>query len=362
MPRRALIALACLTTLACQRSSTGYVIAAAGPWKEGYGRMNRLGIEMAVAEINGSGGVDGHRLEVMYRDDEGDGETAAKIAHEFVANGNIAAVVGHVNSGAMVAAAKIYDGRLSAVATTATSPDLTGISRWVFRVISSDSANGIALARFAARLGAQRAAILYENNTYGRGLTDAFRRNFPGEIVSIDPISDAGDQDFEPFVSYYKRVAPELVFVAGTEASGITLLREAKRQALNARFLGGDGWTGIVADTAAAEGAFVGTPFTDAESRANVRRFVQSFVARNNLLPDANAALAYDATMVIATALAKQGASRARVRDYLAELETRSAFPGVTGPIAFLPNGDPVGKSFVMTRVRRGALVPETLR
>jgi branched-chain amino acid transport system substrate-binding protein len=348
--------------VACQQRSTGYVIAAAGPWKEGYGQMNRLGIELAVAEINRKGGVDGHRLEVIYRDDEGDGETAAKIAHEFVANSDISAVVGHVNSGAMVAAARIYDGRLPAVATTATSPDLTGISSWVFRVISSDSANGIDLARFAARLGVQRAAILYENNTYGRGLTDAFRRNFPGEIISIDPISDAGDQDFEPFVSYYKRVGPELVFVAGTEASGMTLLREAKRQALNAKFLGGDGWTGIVADTAAAEGALVGAPFTDADSRPDVRRFVQAFIERNSRVPDGNAALAYDATMVIAAALAKQGASRARVRDHLANLQARSAFPGVTGPIAFLPNGDPVGKSFVMTHVRRGALVPETLR
>src|SRR5687768_1978799 len=346
--------------LACQQNATGYVIAAAGPWKQGYGQMNRLGIELAVDEINASGGIDGHKLGVIYRDDEGDGETAAKIAQEFVANLNISAVVGHVNSGAMVSAARIYDGQLAALATTATSPDLTGVSPWVFRVISSDSANGIDLARFAARLGAQRAAILYENNAYGRGLTDAFRRSFPGEIISIDPITDAGSQDFEPYVSYYKRMSPEIVFVAGTEASGMALLREAKRQSLETRFLGGDGWTGVVADTSAAEGAYVGAPFTDADTRPEVRKFVQAFVAKYDRVPDGNAALAYDATMVIARALAKQGASRAHVREYLAGMHARSTLPGVTGPIAFLPNGDPVGKSFVMTRVRRGALVPET--
>lgn len=362
MPRRALLALACLGILACQQNSTGYVIAAAGPWKESYGQMNRLGIELAVQEINQRGGIDGHRLEVIYRDDEADGETAAKIAQEFVANPNVSAVVGHVNSGAMVAAAKIYHGQLAAVATTATSPELTGISPWVFRVISSDSANGIDLARFAARLGAQRAAILYENNSYGRGLTDAFRRSFPGEIVSIDPVTDNRDQDFEPFVSYYKRTAPELVFVAGTEAAGMTLLREAKRQGLDAKFLGGDGWTGIVADTNAAEGAYVGAPFTDADTRREVRRFVEAFLAKNGRVPDGNAALAYDATMVIARALARQGPSREHIRDFLSGLQARSSFPGVTGPIAFLANGDPVGKSFVMTRVRRGELVPEVQR
>jgi branched-chain amino acid transport system substrate-binding protein len=259
----------------------------------------------------------------------------------------------------MVSAARIYDGQLAALATTATSPDLTGVSRWVFRVISSDSANGIDLARFAARLGAQRAAILYENNSYGRGLTDAFRRSFPGEIISVDPITDAGNQDFEPYVSYYKRTSPEIIFVAGTEASGIALLREAKRQALDARFLGGDGWTGVVADTSAAEGAYVGAPFTDADTRPEVRRFVQAFLAKYERLPDGNAALAYDATRVVAAALAKQGPERTRIREFLAELGGRAALSGVTGPIAFHANGDPVGKSFVMTRVRRGALVPE---
>ena len=60
----------------------------------------------------------------------------------------------------------------------------------------------------------------------------------------------------------------------------MALLREAKRQSLNARFLGGDGWTGVVADTAAAEGAYVGAPFTDADTRPDVRRFVQSFLAK----------------------------------------------------------------------------------
>jgi ABC-type branched-subunit amino acid transport system substrate-binding protein len=48
------------------------------------------------------------------------------------------------------------------------------------------------------------------------------------------------------------------------------------------------------------------------------------------------------------------------VREFLAGLSGRSTLAGVTGTIAFHANGDPVGKSFVMTRVRHGALVPES--
>jgi branched-chain amino acid transport system substrate-binding protein len=163
---KAVWTLALLALAACGGTKGPYMIGAAGPWKQGYGLQNLQGIELAVEEINQAGGIDGHLLRVMSRDDEGEGDKATKIAQDFVANRSVAAVIGHVNSSGMLAAAPVYDaGQLVAIATSATSPDLTGISSWVFRIISSDSLNGIALANFASKFG-QRApasvAVLYE--------------------------------------------------------------------------------------------------------------------------------------------------------------------------------------------------------
>ena len=339
----------------CDRSSGPIIIGAAGPWEAGYGRMNRRGIELAVAEINRSDAAQDRSLQVVFRDDEGDGEKAVAIAEDFVRNDSIVAVVGHVNSGAMVAAAKVYDGRMPAVATTATSPALTGISPWVFRVISSDSVNGIDLARFARRLGRSRAAILYENDSYGRGLASAFQRSFAGTIVSIDPISDQ-PQDFEPWISYFKMRRPDIVFVATTDAAGLSFLRHARRLGFSADFLGGDGWTGVVVDTVASEGVYVGAPFTAEDPRPEARRFTEAFRARYQQTPDGNAALAYDATMVVWQAIRARGPNRKKIREFLAGLDESTALNGVTGPIRFRENGDPVGKGFVMTQIRRGAL------
>ena len=351
---------AVLVLAACGSPDPGpIVLGAAGPWAEGYGAMNKRGVELALEHLNARPEHKDRPVEVVFRDDQGNGARAAAIANEFVENPTVLAVVGHVNSGAMVAAAKVYDGRLPAVATTATSPDLTGISPWTFRVISSDSANGLQLARFAAKLGRRRVAILYENNAYGRGLTDAFTRHFAGDVISVDPIGDAGDQNLEPFVSYYRRVRPDLVFVAGTEASGITLVREIRRQRLEVELLGGDGWTGLSVDTANAEGVWVGTPFTAEDPRPDARRFVEAFRARFGYTPDGNAALAYDATMLLAYAVNKAGPDRAKIRRFLATVGPRQAYRGVTGVIRFHPSGDPIAKSFVMTRIRRGAMVVE---
>ena len=358
---RSFALVSCLALLAaCSKGPETYVIGAAGPWKEGYGVMTRRGIDLAVDEINRNGGINGRLLKVEARDDEASGARAATIAQEFVSDPSVLAVVGHVNSGAMLAAARIYDGQLTAVATTASSPDLTGVSTWTFRVISSDSLNGVILARFASRIGGtsarfKQAAILYENDSYGRGLADAFRRSFRGTIISFDPISEKLDP--EPFVSYLKMRQPGIVFVAGREESALRILREARRQGVHAIFLGGDGWQGIVADTMAANGAYVGTSFNAAERKPAVQKFVGEFQKKYKTQPDAFAALAYDATRLIAEAIITRGADRVAIRDYLKSLSANASFQGVTGPIYFNSDGDPIGMGFHVAQVTGGNLV-----
>jgi branched-chain amino acid transport system substrate-binding protein len=210
------------------------------------------------------------------------------------------------------------------------------------------------MARFAGRLGRKRAAILYENNTYGRGLSDSFRHAFGGEIISIDPIGE-GSQSFEAYVSYFKQRRPDVVFVAGTDASGLSFIKEARRQRLDADLIGGDGWSGLTVDTARSQGAYAGVPFTALDPRPEAQQFVSAFRKKFNMTPDNNAALSYDATKLLYQA-AKDGANREQVRDYLAGLSAENSYKGVTGAIYFRLDGDPVGKSVVMTRIENGML------
>lgn len=357
--RRAAGAAFVLALSACAQSRDGVLIAAAGNWDAGYGEMNKRGIELAVEQVNRDGGIRGRPLRIIERNDNGEGTKAVSIAAEFVNNPDIVAVVGHVNSGTMIAAAPVYDQGLPAVSTTASTPDLTGISPWVFRVISSDSVNGLDLARFARSKGFARAAVLYENNSYGRGLAQSFERNFGGTIIASDPIPTERDGNFEPFIAWLAGRKPDVVFVAGTEISGLAILREARRQRLSTNFLGSDGWTGIVVDTALAEGAFVGAPFSAQDPRPEVQRFAAAFRAKYGMAPDGNSALAYDATMLVARAIAEGGATRTGVRTWLTERTGEKPFPGVTGPLSFNSSGDVVGKGYVMTRVRSGSLVVE---
>lgn len=359
MKKLTALSLLLLGAAACGPEAGPVLLGAAGPW-HGSAAMNKMGIDLAVAELNARPEFKDRPVQVDFRNDSGNGALAARIARAFVDSSSVLAVIGHSNSGTMVAAARVYDGHLVALSPTASSPDITGISSWTFRNTPSDSANGIDIARWAAERGFTTAAILYENNAYGRGLADAFRGAFRGEVVTFDPITDKGDQNFEPHVAFFKRSRPQLTFIAGTEASGLAFMREARRQRFESTFVGGDGWSGMTNDPVASEGVFVGTPFSPRQNKPEVQRFVEVFKrAYGGLEPSDNAAMAYDATMVLAEAVRAVGPDRERIRDYLRQLGRDHKFSGVSGPLAFTSGGDPKDMQIVMARVHGGVLTAE---
>ncbi len=355
--RRLLLAAAALPLLSCSRGASGTVfLGAPGPIDSPNGAANRNGFELALDEINATPGQS-LKFDKVIRNDFARGDSAANIAQAYVNDPRVVAVIGHVNSGTMLAAARIYDGHLPAIATSATSPSLTGISKWAFRVIPSDSLNGTTIAQYMNTLGKKRAVILYENNSYGRGLAESFRRGFTGEILGMDPVSDQTGEDLEPFVTWIKQKQADLVFLAGTDKSGAAFIKEARRQQFNPALAGGNGWAVLVPDPMA-EGAYFPTPFNAHDQRPEVQAFVKAYQAKfNGETPNAYAALAYDATKLVAEAVAKVGPDREKIRDYLANLS--EPYKGVTGPISFTSAGDLKDRSMSVVRIHDRSIVAE---
>jgi branched-chain amino acid transport system substrate-binding protein len=148
----------------------------------------------------------------------------------------------------------------------------------------------------------------------------------------------------------------------GLEGTGLKLLHEARRQHFDVDFIGGDGWLGVSADTAVAEGVYVGTIFTAEDPRPEVQQFVTAFRERYGVTPDMDAATGYDAMQVMARAIADAGTDRAAIRRYLASLTAENAYHGITGVVRFGPNGDPVEEPYRITRVHAGTFVLATNR
>jgi branched-chain amino acid transport system substrate-binding protein len=331
-----------------------------------YGVRSRLGAQLAVEEINKAGGIGRRQLALRVVNDKGDPEAAIAAADSLVNDPRVLAVVGHVYSGATIKAAATYEGRLAALATSATSPEVSRLGPWIYRVASSDSANAVALAQMARQMG-RRIGVLYANDDYGQGLA----RNFMAALqkngvaaVTADPFLD-DTEDFTPYLRRMQRRGVDLVFLAGLQDPAARAIAQAHGLGMQARFMGGDGIEGLASAGARFDGTGVGLLFHPQMSDSS-RAFAARYRARYGDEPDSQAALAYDAVRLMARALADGRQTPEAIRGYLEHVGQDGgppAFEGVAGRVAFDSNGDPVNKRFTLGVIQGGRIVlPEGAR
>lgn len=353
--RAALCAFVTVAATACSRTAEPIVIGAVAMLKDADGSEDNLrGIRIAIDQANDAGGIAGRRVKVRILKDSGRGELAVHVARQFVEDERVLGVVGHEFSSAMIAAAPVYEGRLAAV-SSATSPMLSGISSWVFRVAPSDSLLATDEARLAVARGWRRVAVLYVNDAYGRGHADAFVpafRALGGVIVSRDPITDT-TTSFEVFMHAYRTSHPDAVFVICGPQSYRALLHAVAVQHLTSQIVGGDGWTASLADDPEANGVMWPSVFMLGDTSSVSKHFRTEFHQRFSRDPDAVSAMAYDATRALLEAIRRGGTTRAGVRKALGTPGVLTL--GATGPLGF-SRGDRVGSVGGMVRVRDGAV------
>jgi branched-chain amino acid transport system substrate-binding protein len=357
-PRLALPLLLAAAVSACDLApNRGGTVAfgLAAPLTRSYGENSKLGAELAAEELNAAGELDGVTIAIHARDDGGEGAAAIQVASRFVEDPSVVAVVGHANSDPMMAASKVYhDGELPAVGTSATSTEIAEAGPWIFRIASNDSANAAAIAREARRFG-RRVGILYANDEYGNSLAAIFRKALAqtdAVLVGTDPYLEEM-KDFRPYLLRFKERQAEVLLVAGLEVGAATMIRQMREVGLGARVLGGDGLESLTS----MEGNYDGTMFgmlyhPEASDRA--RTFAATFRRRYNREPESSAATSYDAVYLLARALKSGARSRAEIRDYLEGVGRPGGsepFVGVTGPVAFDENGDPVGKPVAIAAI-----------
>lgn len=324
--------------------------------------------ELAVAEINGRGGVNGRQIQLRIRDDSASEGTALRIAQDFLADGSIVAVIGHLNSAPSRAAAQLYRAAAEPplmISPSASSPDLTGLSPYFFRVCPSDLSFGQQLARYAYDvLSARRAGVVFLNDDYGRGVRRTFVDEFKrlgGAVTQEDPyLARVGSA--EPYLSRMRATGGVDALILGTDRAGAeTVLRDRVQLGLSWLTLGGDGLSGIEALGSLAEGVRIATAYLPDRPGERNAAFVAAYArAYPGQYPDHRGAGAYDIVYLLARAIEAVGTGRSDVRDYVAAVGgSEPAFEGVTGRIAFNEQGDVPDKPVVIGVVRSGRLVTE---
>jgi branched-chain amino acid transport system substrate-binding protein len=320
--------------------------------------------ELAIAEINASGGISGRQVELVARDDFGEADSALGVAADLVKAG-VVAVVGHVYSGTTLATAPVYnEAGVTQLSPSSTSPRVSDAGDYTFRICPSDVQQGAALARFAAeRLGFRRGTVFYLNDDYGRGLRTTFASEFArlgGKLDEIVPyLGDAPDLSI--FLERMaRRATSEFIFLGGNRSEAEQVLATARARGIRIPILGGAGLEGIEQAGALAEGTYVSNGYLVSLDSPRNREFVAAWRRRypDGSEPNQPAAATYDVLFLLRDVIGRVGTDQARIRDAVAEIGRRSpAFRGVTGEISFDSKGDVPSQRVVIGVVAQGRVV-----
>ena len=222
----------------------------------------------------------------------------------------------------------------------------------------SDEVQAIQLAEYAAQeLGLSKFAIMYTNNDYGLSLKMLLKKAAElGEVVGIETYND-GEKDFRAQLTKLKGQSPDAIYIAGYYTEAAKIAQQAKDQGLEVQILGADGFYSpvlIELGGESVEGAvFTAGFFTDDPSE-NAQNFVKAFKEKFGTEPDMFAAQAYDAAMILLTALENAGGVGGEALQ--SEMLKIKDFPGITGTTSFTDIGDAV-KDIISLQVENGNFI-----
>lgn len=279
-----------------------------------YGEMVQQGVHTFVEQINAAGGVLGKEIEVVIVDDACEPKQGPVVANRIV-NDGINYVIGHVCSGATIAATDIYDDEgIIMISPSATAPAVTDGKGYetIFRTIGRDDQQGPAAAEIIInQIKPEKVAVLHDKQSYGQGIAQSVRDELEKagyELVLFEGIN-AGDSDYSAVITKLKGSGADFVYYGGYHPEMGLLLRQGAEQGLDITFMGPEGAgnpdiNAIAGD--AVEGMLVTLPADFTQDPAN-QPIVDAFLEKGRDPGGAFQLTAYSAAKALADGITAVG-------------------------------------------------------
>lgn len=325
------------------------------------GKDNENGARLALDELNNEGiqiGGQAVQFELVSEDDMADPRTATQVAQKLVDAG-VKGVIGHMNSGTSIPAARIYhDGGLvqispSATAIAYTAQDFPG----ALRVMANDSQQGSQLAHYAInKMAIKKIAIIDDRTAYGQGIADVFEKTaleLGATIVKREFTTDKSS-DFNAILTNVKATDAELLFYGGMDAQAAPMVKQMRALGMTIPFMGGDGTrTAEFLKLAGNEGnGVIGSlPGLPVANMQGGPAFEQKFSARFGVI-QLYAPYAYDAARIMVASMQQANSTDPAI--YLPVLKQMN-YPGVTANISFNEKGDLQDSAVSLYKAENGA-------
>lgn len=327
------------------------------------------GAELAVEQINATGGVLGRPLQLIPVDTRSDTETTGRVAEEAVAaHPDAVAGFGFTYSAfAKEAGPAFQQAGLPFVTPGATDPRLPAeVGDQFFLACYGDNAQARVMARYARKeLGLKRVAVWIDESrdyprTVGRYFVEAFEKLGGQTIVTR---YESKDPDFETMAqALLSDDAIDGLYAAILPHDSAMAIQTVRTAGSNIPLMSGDGWDDPGIFTEAKQAHLTDLYFTTHHFLGVHTPVATAFAADyqtkfDRLPPNAFAPLGYDTVYLLADAIRRAGSTEPdAIRIALSETKD---FRGVVGPISYEPGQRVPIKPVEVIEIKKGELLPQ---
>lgn len=279
------------------------------------GESALAGAQLAVKEINQTGGVNGRLIEVSFEDDQCSKEGGVAAMTRLVVIKEATTILGSLCSEAMSSANAVAQvAGVPVIIAGASAVDLTKAGEFIFRINPSDQALGAATADYIfQKLEKEKAALVYENN-FNKNAEESFigKTKELGKklIAEVGLDSGAKEKDIKSVANKIKAGKPDVVYLLTSPTLGLTLVKPIKDSNPKTMILGNSSWDlPLVLTAKEAEGIFYLTAKTN-----NFEEFKNKLKEQFGKEGTNYSAYIYDSINILAEVMKQTGTDKKSLR------------------------------------------------
>jgi ABC-type branched-subunit amino acid transport system substrate-binding protein len=320
----------------------------------------KLGVELAVAQVNERGGIAGRPVKLIMEDTGTDPAKALEAFKKLVEVDGVKVVIGPMASGELMAIGEYANERkVVVISPSATSPLITEKfpNDFIFRTVGSDTFQGKAMAEIMVKRNYTNIAVLVMDNAYGRGVEKEAKAVL-GDRVVLTVRYDPTKLDFRTELEMVKGKKPGAVLYVGYYEDAKVMFKQALELGLDKiPWVAAEGIYGEPMFESPVAAEFMSRNVTGTRPIAptgtiGYKMFYDAFMKAYKKAPGMYCDTAYDATMMALLAIGHAGEyDGAKIRSSLIYISQN--YVGATGHKIFDENGDQLTQVYEIWAVKK---------
>lgn len=321
--------------------------------------------ELALADINASGGIMGKELVLDIQDSVSDATASVENARKFIEDEEVVAIMGDFASGCSLPMAPVcQEAGIVQLTPSSSSPDIPTTGDFIFAIVGQQSDEQPFNAKyiFGKYLEAKTVAIIYVNNDWGASILENLTAALKDQginLVATEGITE-GDKDFSAVLSKVKKAEPDAIFLGTQVNESANIINQMAQSGYSSEVdvvISGGSYSDHLLELIGNNGDGMVTTlpyFINSDDKRGLEYQERFLVQSDGLTPNIMTIGMYDGLMIMKEAIERAGSTdRTAIKNALALTEN---FDGITGSITFDEKGA-VHRQYMIIGIENGEWV-----